>query len=374
MTEAHADLLSRRPGAAGQTLDAIIVSAFRPAENLLTAMRLAAETDLRLVLVCSGAAGPAAVRRLAASIDRLRYAVLPLPHAWAGDSLNHRSDRYAGGAGGLGDLSTKRNLGLVLAHLLAWRSILFLDDDIRDLTPALLDRAVAALPPGGAVGMPAYEFPDNSVVCHANRRTGYQQDVFVSGSALVVNCTETTPFFPRIYNEDWLFLAPTVARGAVTAMGSTRQLAYEPFADPGLAAAQEFGNVVADGLMTLLHHGDMATASRAVYWKEFLSRRREFIAGIAGRTRSDDHTVLAAVAAAECRRAQITTDELAGWVADWRHDLDTWPARLERLPRHLTLANALVRLGLSKGTVVSADFDRPPRRRDEQDTPLSGIA
>ena len=116
--------------------------------------------------------------------------------------------------------------------------------------------------------------------------------------------------------------------------------------------------------MTLLHHDHLAAASRPAYWQGFLFRRREFIAGIARRTGPEDHAVLAALAAAERRRAQITTDELAAWVADWQHDLATWPARLEQLPRRSGLANALVRLGLSGDTIISADFDRPSRRWD----------
>ena len=34
------------------------------------------------------------------------------------------------------DLSTKRNVGLILARMLGWRRIFFLDDDIRDINPA----------------------------------------------------------------------------------------------------------------------------------------------------------------------------------------------------------------------------------------------
>ena len=87
----------------------------------------------------------------------------------------------------LGDLSAKRNIGLLLARLVGWHGVLFLDDDIRDVSPRTVRAAGDALRPGRATGMIAADFPDNSVVCHAARLAGLRQDVFVSGSALAVD-------------------------------------------------------------------------------------------------------------------------------------------------------------------------------------------
>lgn len=351
------DLLGGASADPARELDAIVVSAFRPAENLTESMRLAAEVGCRLVVLCSGAAPAADVLGSAAEVEGLRHAVVAIPPAYDHQVAELRTNSVAETSGGIGDLSTKRNLGLLISHLSGWRTVLFLDDDIRALTPDLLGRAVAALPRGGAVGMPAREFPDNSVVCHANRRTGYEQDVFVSGSALVVDCAEITSFFPRIYNEDWLFMAPAVARGAVTEVGSTRQLAYEPFADPDLAGVQEFGNVVADGLMNLLHRDALDVATRPEYWEEFLPRRKAFIGGIAERTAPEDEVVLAALASAERRRADISPAELAEYVSDWLRDLVTWQEAVARLPRGLPFSDVAGRLHLGEHVTFSPGFD-----------------
>lgn len=356
-TETHMDLLGGASADPARELDAIVVSAFRPAENLTESMRLAAEVGCRLVVLCSGAAPAADVLGSAAEVEGLRHAVVAIPPAYDHQVAELRTNSVAETSGGIGDLSTKRNLGLLISHLSGWRTVLFLDDDIRALTPDLLGRAVAALPRGGAVGMPAREFPDNSVVCHANRRTGYEQDVFVSGSALVVDCAEITSFFPRIYNEDWLFMAPAVARGAVTEVGSTRQLAYEPFADPDLAGVQEFGNVVADGLMNLLHRDALDVATRPEYWEEFLPRRKAFIGGIAERTAPEDEVVLAALASAERRRADISPAELAEYVSDWLRDLVTWQEAVARLPRGLPFSDVAGRLHLGEHVTFSPGFD-----------------
>jgi hypothetical protein len=353
-SERHAELLGRPAVRAGRALDAIVVSAFRPVSHLGYAVGLATAMRCRLVVLCSGAAKPAAVVRAAREAGVARYAVIPVPPAYAHPLMAFQTNAFAEHGGGLGDLSLKRNLALLLAHLAGWRTVFLLDDDIFGVTPDAVARGVAALPRGGAVGMPAREFPDNSVVCHANRRTGYEQDVFVSASALVVDCEEVTSFFPRIYNEDWLYMAPAIARGAVVELGSSCQLPYDPFADPERASDQEFGNVVADGLMSLLHRADLTEAERPGYWTEFLARRKAFIGGIAGRTRAEDSAVLAALAAAERRRAGISTAELAEYVVAWGRDRTAWHEALAEVPRGLELAAALRLLGLAEGARLSA--------------------
>ena len=154
------------------------------------------------------------------------------------------------------DLSMKRNVGLVLARMLRWRRIFFLDDDIRDITYPDLQSTVNMLGSFPAVGMWVTDFPDNSIVCHANRMTEGSQDVFVSGAALAVDCDADIGFFPDIYNEDWLFFFDDASAGrlANSCLKAT-QLRYYPFANPRRAAWQEFGDVLAEGLYALLHLG-----------------------------------------------------------------------------------------------------------------------
>ena len=110
--------------------------------------------------------------------------------------------------------------------------MLFLDDDVSadprvkhtlDETGVATAMASFADDPGlRAVGWPSRGFDDNSVAGHARRLAGMPQDVFVSAAALVVRVAEDLPFFPDIYNEDWLFLIALAAtaprwRGAAPA-------------------------------------------------------------------------------------------------------------------------------------------------------------
>ena len=76
------------------------------------------------------------------------------------------------------DQSIKRNLALMLARMLGWSRILFLDDDITELVPSDMCRASGLLDTHQAVGLHVGGFPDHSVVCHAYRKSGGEQRAF----------------------------------------------------------------------------------------------------------------------------------------------------------------------------------------------------
>src|SRR4029450_5795443 len=103
--------LLRNPAAdASRSLDAIIVSAFRPAANLRSAMRLAAGGRLRLVVLCSGSANPQSVLHLASTMDGLRYAVVEIPAGYGRAMADLRTTLVARTRGGLGELSVQHHV------------------------------------------------------------------------------------------------------------------------------------------------------------------------------------------------------------------------------------------------------------------------
>lgn len=86
-------------------------------------------------------------------------------------------------------------------------------------------------------------------------------------------------FFPDIYNEDWLFLFPSVHLRRVCRTGSVWQLPYDPFARPSRAVGEEFGDVFAEGLMELAHSLlPQETAGTPEFWDRFLDGHRRLIA------------------------------------------------------------------------------------------------
>jgi hypothetical protein len=245
----------------------------------------------------------------------------------------------------LGDLSRKRNLGLYLAHLCSWRTLLLLDDDIRELSLRTVRWATETLPSGGVTGMLAQDFPDNSVVCHARRAAGLPQRVFISGSALLVDTTRVDSYFPEVYNEDWLFMHDRIRAGRASALGSVRQLRYEPYDDPRRAAGEEFGDTLAEGLMSLAHTGWPAGgASMAKWWSEVLCERRSMLERLIEALPDGDSGN--AVLEARKQHDYLTADFFADYVESWRQDLVDFPTRLLDVRGGMPLPDAVAHLRL----------------------------
>jgi len=358
----HRALLRRCGPDSHRSVDAIVVPASRPPQHLMAALELGAALQCQVVALCSKATRGKAAAGMAAETPGARCVAVDLPADY-----DHRLVRFTTSArpeamvGRLLDLSLKRNLGILLARLVGWRSILFLDDDMTGLNPGTVRRAASALSRYTAVGMAVHDFPDNSVVCHAHRLGGGRQDVFVTGSALVIDCRRIETFFPQVYNEDWLFLMEGLRRRTVARTGTASQLPYEPFADPKRAAAEEFGDILAEGLVGLLHQGVAPANATAEYWDTFLLRRKSFIRRAKGQlaalrpaaATTAALTALMALDAAEQRRAQISSIELDRYATAWQADLRSWSDRLHVIPRVGSINGALQHLGLAEAALFS---------------------
>jgi hypothetical protein len=340
-----------RPGPGG--IDAIVVPASRPAAYLLPAMEVAAGLGCEFVALCSGRVRRDEAAGLAVEVPDLSWTLVDVDKQSGAGLLDFgTSDFRQVASTALGDLSRKRNLGLLLAHLAGWRGIMFLDDDIRDVSPQALRSVATKLGPGRAVGMLAIDFPDNSVVCHALRLAGRPQDVFISGSALAVDTTEIRSFFPEVYNEDWLFLHDLIRSHLAAAVGQVRQAPYRPYVDPGRAVREEFGDLLAEGLMSLVHdRGELEQAQRPAFWRRAIDQRIRLLdlitEGLVRRAHHRDRIpALRAVAAARATLETFDGDVLARYVRHWRTDVEQWQWRLQKLPVTGSLAGALDHLGL----------------------------
>ena len=335
--ESHKALLQQPPAAAaGRTLDAVIVPTIRP-QSLRPAAMLAKELGCALVVLCSTQeqAGRASLE-LGYSSDSVL--VTSVPRSTEGRLLpsrlmfRHPQNDIARSCHI--DIARKRNVGMMLARLCGWRTIMYLDDDIRGVMASAVS-GVARLSSGfSAAGFQIGHFPDNSVVCHAYRLSGGNQDIFPGGSALVVDADRYHSLFPPIYNEDWLFLFDAVHSHSVAIAGTLTQLKYRPFARRERAASEEFGDVVAEGLFRLLHESmDLADAAYG-YWEEALDRRRRLIEDIAARLLLLDNDepeigyALMSLAEAHKRLKMISALDCVSFVHAWRTDLSAWRQKL----------------------------------------------
>jgi len=347
------------------TLDAIIVPASRPAESLSTAAALAKAIGCHLVVLCSFHTDLHDVHELF-SAQRLPMATaVQVSEGYTHPLLDFATTQWVRDgdgkrvcAGRNSDLSSKRNIGLLLARMLGWNRIFFMDDDIREIDATALLDTVSLLGTEGPLGtqyrtagMRVYDFPDNSVVCHARRAINEYQDVFVSGSVLAVDTKAPFGFFPDIYNEDWLFFYwNAAAKQLARSSFSAQQLPYDPFGEPQRASSQEFGDVIAEGLYTLLHSGQGTESADEHYWTAFLSDRNRILEQIKRRSykaRTEiRQKMIKAVLAAKEQLHEIEPGMCVTYTDAWRHDLQQWARRLETLPVPGSVDKALKELNL----------------------------
>ncbi|MFI6901669.1 hypothetical protein ACIBKY_10420 [Nonomuraea sp. NPDC050394] len=342
----HRKLLSSRtaPARTGR-IDAIVIPTARPPAFLDHAADLARRLGCPVVALCSGPrTGAATVRR------RLPWVIaadfpgpeqLRLPGFATSRVLPHSFQRS-------GDLAAKRNAGLLLARMMGWRNLAFLDDDIVVSSPGDLCSAAALLDEHGAVALSVSGYPDNSVVCHAYRDVGGDQDTFVGSGALVVDTAQARSFFPDVYNEDWFFVLE-VPRLGVT--GQMWQAPYDPYESPERARDEEFGDVLAEGIFWLLDDRRPVSEANLEHWRTFLRRRRSFIEHIHARLHQADAAKRApmeeSLRAALGRLARITPELCVRYLDAWREDLRVWHDHLRDLRPAGSVEEALGSLGVT---------------------------
>ncbi|OXM47911.1 hypothetical protein CFP71_34000 [Amycolatopsis thailandensis] len=231
--------------------------------------------------------------------------------------------------------------------MIGWRRILFLDDDhhldfeqVADAADALRTHRIGAFQ--------AENFPDNSVVRHAERLAGGRPGVAPSIGSAAIRIDPDTTFFPEVYNEDWLFMYDSLISGDhVLPVGEVRQLPYDPFADPARAASEEFGDLLAEGLVRFGQDGKFATEVSEADWDAALEDRANLINNLSSRLRGRNSAALLSLRAANDRLSRISARSLKAYVTAWRNDVEVWRERLGGITSTGSAVGAIRQLGLS---------------------------
>jgi len=353
--DSHRPLLVR-PGAvpawAPVRVDGVVVPTIRPADMLRPALAIAAALHCPLVAVCDGDADRDEVIEEADRHPGLRCFVVRGGDVVVNEHLPRAADTVLRAPAKQRNISAGRNAGLLVGRLAGWSNLLFLDDDVRDVDVDVVRRVARRVHEGGlaAVGWVAHWYPDNSVVCHANRLACNAQSSFIGGGAMVVRVGEATPHFPPVYNEDWFFLVDLLRDHLVGHAGNVLQIDYDPYFDPQRAMDEEFGDVVAEGLFHLLHEVRrgrldgkvLASQMRSqLFWGDEIAFRGAFVerisrqlAGGAAPDGTDPRLVdkaLASLAMAADRLSRTTATDVVAFIDAWREDQDTWRRTLRRL-------------------------------------------
>lgn len=358
------DIPSGKRNISTPVVDAIIVPTFRSAEQIKCAVELASQARCELLLlytdefppglpeVLAGLKQGEAIPLMLRSGVRNRHLLdlgADLPQSFASQAAL--------------DISRKRNLGLLIGRMRGWTRILLLDDDIRRLNIEKLSAAAALLDRYPIVGLQVRKYPDASVVGHARRRTGRRQEPFISGGSLLIDPQQLDGFFPAIYHEDWLCAINHLRLREVAIGGTVGQLRYEPFASPERAKNEEFGDILAAGLLWLVYTRRKTNAvaiaeSEADYWQEamrpdfwtqLLQERTALLEEVAERHKTQYPDNLLAHQALEVARkwcGELTADEFVAVMKQWLSNLDLWRERLSCLPRVDSVEKALAELGV----------------------------
>jgi hypothetical protein len=354
-------------------IDAIIVPTIRSAEQLSSAAKLAADSGSHLVTIHTdrfpseltsvlGKFGRGAVTPLALR-SGARHALLDLA---ANLPQTLRSSSAF-------DISRKRNLGLLIGRACGWTRMLLLDDDIQWLNMTKLRAAASVLGQEKypVVGIQVTDkYPDASVIGHARRMVGYNHKPFISGGSLLVNPQRLNGFFPAVYHEDWLCILDHLRRGEVAVSGQVGQGPYKPFANPDRARIEEFGDVLASGLLWLVHAAggkvtEPATPSdtnrgapsdywreavRLDFWEEVLDQRAKLLDELTLllklRPKCDMAQPLESVRAAQRKRSELTPNDFVLFITAWVDNLAKWRDRTSHLARVGSVDKALADLGL----------------------------
>ena len=353
-------------------LDAIIIPASRPASWFTDLIWLSAVLGAVLVVICSR---QTKVEQLATRIARVPGARgllidvrnppdLGLPTRTSAERFQVAS------AGRVSDLSLKRNLGLLIARRHGWRKVAFVDDDITHSRPSRFTRMAAQLESHQIVGMVCRSYPDSSVACHARRLARLPQDNFVTGAVLGVNCVDLPiPFFPNIYNEDWLFFSNAALQRELCTVGDAIQLEYDPFASPARARHEEFGDVVAEGLFTII--GDalpdtkmmalLMEATTTSYWKYFVDARstmlddtRDILTNYPHDDNSQDvvNKAIQSLNAAVEQQESIDNDLYPDFVDAWWQDAENWAGICQKTHPLRSTRDAMDALGIENWRVA----------------------
>jgi hypothetical protein len=364
-SESHERLLDSSHRSSGRAqFDAILVPASRPVGTLRDCIGVALETAIPLIVVCSKRVNKHQVVDLA-SRENVEVIAVDLPQHPANPlggisfATSTEEDILAASSGLTRDLSTKHNLGLIIARMLRWQRIMFLDDDIYGVSKNDVDALAAALDDHHVSVLIPEEYPDNSVARHAHRLGGGQQGKFASAAAMGVRCDrDDLAFFPNIYNEDWFFFSDEAASHRIAPVGASRQRKYDPYADPQRAAKEEFGDLLAEGLYARLDaHQDIPGIDTA-YWANFIESRQDFLGRVAQSLTQHPDSELDNQKGQEVRAAQVSIRAAQGqlqrispdlcqkFVDLWYSDLAEWRHYLTMLPQFDSVVSALDHLGL----------------------------
>jgi hypothetical protein len=166
------------------------------------------------------------------------------------------------------------------------------------------------------------DFPDLSVICHLEKLSGEDIIPFLSGSFLFIRPFSSYYFFPKIYNEDWLFMLPHIIDKTICSFGSIRQLSYDPFNNEYLAGFQEFGEIIAEGLYALLSSNAYDFRFKKEAWEHVINERRDTLTSL--KDTFTDSRILKIIEHAIVANRNISYRDCLTFINNFEEDHQSW--------------------------------------------------
>lgn len=237
------------------------------------------------------------------------------------------------------DLPIKRNFAIWHAKDVGHQTILLLDDDIRFkdnfLTFRKMLHAVHQTAITGAYSIGEF---DTSLTGSIAMQYGITRPVFFSGNCLGINLLKFKPFFPNIYNEDWLSILPAILRKEAALVGPVIQLPRRVTCVKDTAKHQEFGEIIADELYSRLEkaHKDNCFTDflnlflNTEHWENVLGDRVRWLSLLRERAKVEDlssgdkETEVEILDAAIDSCGTLKPDDFIGFINKWKIEYSDW--------------------------------------------------
>ena len=248
------------------------------------------------------------------------------------------------------DLPNKRNFAVSHATANEYKKVLLLDDDINVVdSKATLKKILKGLDRSRIAGAYSTGEIDTSLVGTVAIKVGLEEHCnFISGNCMGINLNESTPYFPNVYNEDWLAIFEDVINEGVLLVGPIEQTTRKTDDYWSTAYFQEFGEIIADELYSNLSgEGEFFSLKHILskyfdeaIWENVLLERKEWLQrigakGSEGRLSMMDQQI---IRGASERLLKIKPNECVAFLKSWRAGLDEVRNRMYSL-KHGQSAN-----------------------------------
>ncbi|MCL2467481.1 MAG: hypothetical protein FWF02_07945 [Micrococcales bacterium] len=210
------------------------------------------------------------------------------------------------------DIPEKRQFALERSRNLGLHNIGLLDDDIT-LSDEDLLAARSSLSDHAAATFYVLGHPDVSTLDHIERivmRT--KSRVSPGGSSLFLRVEQATGRFPKIYNEDWIFLLQQQRSENPIAVGIARQRPRMPYRADGATRFEQLGDLLAEGMKARAEQDFDPMGGDIDFWNSIRRKQVRRVEGLLAL--SEDQRITRALDAAREEINSINPRELVGLV------------------------------------------------------------